>query len=82
MIAVSDTPDPGFEAILETGLAEYNEAQTHRRDWRALAVTMRDPATGVARIFMRKTLSGQASRAPVTPSRPEREAPSPAGTAD
>jgi GNAT superfamily N-acetyltransferase len=46
MIALTDSPEPGFEEALEQGLAEYNESQTHRRDWRALAVTARDPATG------------------------------------
>lgn len=46
MITLTDTPDPRFEGILEAGLAGYNETQTHRRDWRALAVTMRDPNTG------------------------------------
>jgi len=46
MITLTDTPDPGFEAILDTGLADYNESKTHRRDWRALAVTLRDPDTG------------------------------------
>jgi GNAT superfamily N-acetyltransferase len=46
MISLTDNPDPDFENILETGLAEYNEAQAHRRDWRALAVTVRDPDTG------------------------------------
>jgi GNAT superfamily N-acetyltransferase len=46
MITLTDNPDPDFENILETGLAEYNETQTHRRDWRALAVTVRDPDTG------------------------------------
>jgi GNAT superfamily N-acetyltransferase len=46
MITLTDTPDPDFENILEAGLAEYNESKAHRRDWRALAVVVRDPATG------------------------------------
>jgi GNAT superfamily N-acetyltransferase len=46
MIALTDTPAPGFETILEVGLAAYNESRTHRRDWRALAVTVQDPDTG------------------------------------
>lgn len=46
MITLTDAPDAGYATILEAGLAEYNETQTHRRDWRALAVTVRDPATG------------------------------------
>ena len=45
MITLTDTPEPRFEDILETGLAEYNESKTHRRDWRALAITVRDPDT-------------------------------------
>ncbi len=46
MITLTDAPDSGFEHILESGLAEYNETQVHRRDWRPLAVTVRDPGTG------------------------------------
>lgn len=45
MITLTDTPDSRFEHILETGLSEYNESKTHRRDWRALAVMVRDPDT-------------------------------------
>jgi GNAT superfamily N-acetyltransferase len=46
MITLTDTPDPRFEEILEVGLADYNETQTHRRDWRALGVMVQDPDTG------------------------------------
>jgi GNAT superfamily N-acetyltransferase len=46
MIALTDRPEPEFESILETGLADYNETRAHRRDGRPLAVTVRDPATG------------------------------------
>jgi GNAT superfamily N-acetyltransferase len=46
MITLTDEPDPTFETILDVGLAEYNESRTHRRDWRALAVTVTDPDTG------------------------------------
>ena len=45
MITLTDTPAPRFEDILEAGLAEYNESKIHRRDWRALAVMVRDPGT-------------------------------------
>jgi GNAT superfamily N-acetyltransferase len=45
MLTLTDSPDPGFETVLEDGLAAYNESRTHRRDWRALAVTVRDPRT-------------------------------------
>ena len=46
MISLTDTPDTAFESILEDGLKRYNEARTGRTDWRALAVTVRDPQTG------------------------------------
>jgi GNAT superfamily N-acetyltransferase len=46
MISLTDSPDPAFEAILEDGLSRYNESKTGRNDWRALAVTVRDPDTG------------------------------------
>jgi GNAT superfamily N-acetyltransferase len=46
MINLTDAPDPGFEDVLEVGLANYNESHAHRRDWRPLAVTVVDPNTG------------------------------------
>jgi GNAT superfamily N-acetyltransferase len=46
MLTLTDTPEPGFEDVLDAGLAEYNEQQAHRRDWRPLAVMLRDPETG------------------------------------
>jgi GNAT superfamily N-acetyltransferase len=46
MITLTDTADPRFEEILEVGLADYNETQTHRRNWRALGVMVQDPDTG------------------------------------
>ena len=46
MMTLTDAPDPAFKNILEVGLAEYNETQGHRRDWRVVAVTVRDPDTG------------------------------------
>jgi GNAT superfamily N-acetyltransferase len=45
VLTLTDTPDPGFETILEAGLAEYNESHAHRRDWQALAVIVQDPDT-------------------------------------
>ncbi len=45
-ITLTDAPDAEFETILERGLAGYNEQHTHRRDWQALAISVRDPATG------------------------------------
>jgi GNAT superfamily N-acetyltransferase len=46
MIAVTDSPDRGLKEMLEQGLADYNESHARRRDWRALAVTVRDPGSG------------------------------------
>ena len=46
MITLTDDPDPRLEAVLETGLAEYNATQTGVSDWRALAVAVQDPETG------------------------------------
>ena len=46
MLTLTDDPAPGFENLLEVGLAAYNETQTRRRDWRALAISVRDPETG------------------------------------
>jgi GNAT superfamily N-acetyltransferase len=46
MIALTDTPDPRLKTVLEMGLVEYNEQQTHRRDGQALAVSVNDPQTG------------------------------------
>src|SRR5580692_5218492 len=46
MIALTDAPDPAFESVLEDGLSRYNESKTGRSDWRALAVTVKDPDTG------------------------------------
>ena len=46
MLTLTDEPDAGFETTSKTGLAEYNESKAHRRDWRALAVTVTGPETG------------------------------------
>jgi GNAT superfamily N-acetyltransferase len=45
-ITLTDNPDPALEAVLDTGLTDYNAEQTGVRDWRALAVAVRDPDTG------------------------------------
>ena len=45
-ITLTDNPDPALEAVLDTGLADYNAEQTGVRDWRALAVAVQDPDTG------------------------------------
>jgi GNAT superfamily N-acetyltransferase len=46
MFTLTDDPDPRLETVLETGLADYNAAQTGVRDGRALAVAVQDPDTG------------------------------------
>ena len=46
MITLTDTPDPQLKCVLEDGLASYNAEKAGRRDWRPLAVTAHDPATG------------------------------------
>jgi GNAT superfamily N-acetyltransferase len=45
-ITLTDNPDPALETVLDTGLADYNAEQTGVRDWRAMAVAVRDPDTG------------------------------------
>jgi GNAT superfamily N-acetyltransferase len=45
-ITLTDNPDPALEAVLDTGLADYNAERTGVRDWRALAVAVQDPDTG------------------------------------
>ncbi len=47
MLRLSDEPPCGFKATLEAGLADYNEAQAHRRDWRGLVVTVHEPDTAI-----------------------------------
>lgn len=45
MITLTDAPHVHLKSVLEDGLAAYNAEQTHRRDWRPLAVTVHDPET-------------------------------------
>ncbi len=45
-IRVTDAPDPADIAVIADGLGAYNESQTGYRDYRPLAVFVRDPATG------------------------------------
>jgi GNAT superfamily N-acetyltransferase len=45
-IAVTDALDPADVAVITDGLGAYNESQTGYRDFRPLAVFVRDPATG------------------------------------
>jgi GNAT superfamily N-acetyltransferase len=46
MITLTDRPDSHLEGVLDEGLAEHNEEMSRLRDWRALAVEVRDPDTG------------------------------------
>ena len=43
---MTDAPDPGETAVIADGLAAYNDAQGGVRDFRPLAVLVRDPDTG------------------------------------
>jgi GNAT superfamily N-acetyltransferase len=45
-ITVTDTLDPADVAVITDGLGAYNFSQTGYRDFRPLAVFVRDPATG------------------------------------
>ena len=46
IITVTDTPDDAERAVIQNGLAAYNDAQAGYRDPRELAVLVRDPVTG------------------------------------
>jgi GNAT superfamily N-acetyltransferase len=46
MITLTDDPDAHLEAVLGDGLTEHNAEMSRLRDWRALAVEVRDPDTG------------------------------------
>jgi GNAT superfamily N-acetyltransferase len=45
-LLLTDAPDATARALIEEGLAGYNEEQTGLSDRRPLAVLVRDPATG------------------------------------
>ena len=47
-VALTDAPAADFGTVLEHGLVDFNATQGLPRDWRPLAVTVRDPATGAA----------------------------------
>jgi GNAT superfamily N-acetyltransferase len=57
-IVLTDAPTDADEAVIEGGLADFNADQAGYRDWRALAVLARDPATGqtIGGILGRTTL--------------------------
>jgi GNAT superfamily N-acetyltransferase len=55
VLTLTDMPTPKDEALVEQGLADFNEQQTGYRDWRALAALARDPDTG-------ETLGGMIGR--------------------
>jgi GNAT superfamily N-acetyltransferase len=46
MITVTDSQDAELEAVVKTGLADYNEQKSGRRDWRPLKIAVRAPETG------------------------------------
>ena len=46
IITVTDTPDDADRAVIQDGLAAYNDTKAGYRDPRALAVLVRDPVTG------------------------------------
>jgi GNAT superfamily N-acetyltransferase len=46
MLTLTDCPEPQLEDVIESGLADYNALQAHRRDWCPLAVAVHDPASG------------------------------------
>lgn len=54
-IVLTDAPTDADHAMIERGLADFNAQQAGIRDWRALAVLARDPATG-------QTLGGMVGR--------------------
>jgi len=45
-LTLTDAPDPAATAVIAEGLGAYNESQTGYRDYRPLAVFVRDPKTG------------------------------------
>jgi GNAT superfamily N-acetyltransferase len=57
-IVLTDAPTDADESVIEGGLADFNAEQAGYRDWRALAVLVRDPATGqtIGGILGRTTL--------------------------
>jgi GNAT superfamily N-acetyltransferase len=46
VLTLTDTLDPADIAVITDGLGAYNVSQTGYRDFRPLAVFVRDPATG------------------------------------
>ncbi len=46
MVTLTDQPDPRLKDILEQGLADHNAEKSRRRDWRALAIEVREPDNG------------------------------------
>ncbi|WP_394846353.1 GNAT family N-acetyltransferase [Pendulispora brunnea] len=45
-LLVTDSVDPDAEAVIDGGLADFNDEATGYSDRRALAVTVKDPTTG------------------------------------
>ncbi len=55
VLTLTDEPTDADEAVIQTGLADYNELKAGYRDWRPLAALLRDPDTG-------ETLGGMIGR--------------------
>jgi GNAT superfamily N-acetyltransferase len=45
-LILTDAPEAAARAVIEDGLSQYNVEQAGYRDWRPLAVLVKDPATG------------------------------------
>jgi GNAT superfamily N-acetyltransferase len=46
LLILTDVPTEADEALISSGLADYNAQKTGYRDWRPVAALMRDPDTG------------------------------------
>ncbi len=55
VLFLTDAPDDAARDLIDSGLADYNAGQAGYRDWSALAVLVRDPASG-------RTLGGMLGR--------------------
>ncbi len=46
MLTLTDAPPADLKTVLSEGIADYNAQQSGLRDWKPLAVMVRDPETG------------------------------------
>src|SRR5215831_14442842 len=49
-LILTDSPSDAAQAVVDGGLAQYNEEQAGYRDWRDLAVLVTDPDDGAWRL--------------------------------